>query len=211
MLRMGEKGLVKDMQKAEMFFLKAAELGQSDAECHLGLKYHNAPVQSGKNAREAYKWFLRSASHGNSAGTMNLGYCYEMGIGTEKNFGLAIDCYRKVAERGESEAQYKVALLLLRKDGVSPEVIRWLKVASEQKHPGSVTLLAACYEHGDGVKKNMQEAIRLYKIAIEFNDPVAQFALAIAYLRGNGVERNIPQAVDLLKKICGTRLCECHV
>lgn len=49
--------------------------------------------------------------------------------------------------------------------------------------------LGVCYEEGEGVEKDIQEAVGLYGLAAEQGRSTGQCSLATCYLNGDGVEK----------------------
>lgn len=50
-----------------------------------------------KNLKKAFQWLLVSAKNGDSDAQLKVGYAYEVGRGTEKNYRLAVKWYKKGA------------------------------------------------------------------------------------------------------------------
>ena len=55
--------------------------------------------------------FQAASEQGHAYGQYNLGYCYENGVGVEKDEQKAIKLYRKSAEQGYIKAQNKIYIL----------------------------------------------------------------------------------------------------
>lgn len=68
--------------------------------------------------------------------------------------------------------------------------VNWLSKAAAHDHPGAYFLLGRCYNAGNGVEKNVDEAIACFHRAAERGHPDAQHALATHYLHGWGVPKN---------------------
>jgi hypothetical protein len=45
------------------------------------------------------------------------------------------------------------------------EAVQWWRLAAAQDQPEALYYLGACYDNGDGVLEDVDEALRLYKIA----------------------------------------------
>lgn len=61
--------------------------------------------------------------------------------------------------------------------------------------------LGYCYQHGEGVEKNLVEAAKWYSIGAERGDFQAALELAGMYLEGQGVQRNEEKAIEWYVKI----------
>lgn len=51
-----------------------------------------------------------ATSHRHPEGTFNLGICYELGVGVEKNNRNAMECYRAAAGLGHKKAMYNLGI-----------------------------------------------------------------------------------------------------
>jgi TPR repeat protein len=72
----------------------------------------------GKNEKEAFFWYEKSASQGNSGAQFNLGVLYENGVGTPIDFAKANEWYRKASEQGDGLAIGNLGMLYIRGQGV---------------------------------------------------------------------------------------------
>lgn len=59
--------------------------------------------------------------------------------------------------------------------------------------------LGSCYENGDGIDKNINEAVKWYMKAAEQGMPEAQSYLGLCYALGNGVSKDSDEAVKWWK------------
>lgn len=100
-----------EYEKAKKMFLKAASIGNAEAEYWLGVMYYN-----GKGVKEdtekANEWFqkairsyLKKAKQEDTNAQYSLGYMYENEQGVAKNIEKAIEWYQKAANQGEEESK----------------------------------------------------------------------------------------------------------
>ena len=91
------------LSKAALVLSKAAEDGDTKAQCFLGefLEIEEAYIFSNYSH---IKWYTESANNGYARSQYNLGFCYEYGIGIDMNHAKAIEWYSKAAEQGYAEA-----------------------------------------------------------------------------------------------------------
>jgi len=90
---------------------------------------------------------------------------------------------------------------LLQKQRKYEDAFKCFQESNEIEENGyALNKLAICYESGEGVKKNIDEAIRLYKLAIEKGNINAMYNLAECYYFRKGVEKNINIIIKLLKE-----------
>ena len=75
---------------------------------------------------------------------------------------------RSLAEKGDSQAQVKLASMYRLGDGVQQdrkEALRWYRQAAEQNNPDAQFTLGTLYATGDGVPQDMAIAARWYRRA----------------------------------------------
>ena len=57
-----------------------------------------------------------------------------------------------------------------------------------------------CYQNGQGVAQDYQEAVKWFRRAAEQNDPVAQCYLGVCYMTGAGVPQEYSEAARWLRE-----------
>ena len=86
--------------------------------------------------------------------------------------------WRKAANQGEAEAQYKLGIAYSIGEGVPRpsyvEAVRWWRKAALQKHPDAQYKLSKAYSHGKGIAQNDAEAKRWLRKAAENGHPDAK-------------------------------------
>ena len=82
------------------------ETGDSDEILNKGANSYT--VGDYKNA---FPYYLASALMGNDQAISNLGYCFMYGRSVEKNFDLALACFRIAAQKHNIDACYKLATI----------------------------------------------------------------------------------------------------
>ncbi len=80
------------------------------------------------------------------------------------------------------------------------KVRKWLKKAALQGLGAAQLHIGLCYELGEGLNKNMDEAVHWYQKVAEQGIAAAQFQLAICYATGKGVEKNADKTIKWLRK-----------
>ncbi|GES98810.1 kinase-like domain-containing protein [Rhizophagus clarus] len=125
-----ENGIGTDINKQKAFELyrKAADLGNNIAQYELALLYINEEDIE-KDYKKAFELSEKSAKGNYLGGIMILGYCYENGIGTHINKRKAFELYQrafklnqKMANLGNSLAQYNLALMYENGDGIKKDL-----------------------------------------------------------------------------------------
>lgn len=95
------------IERANELYRRAAELGNAQAMCQLGINY--LPTKPGENDPEkAVEWLNRAVEHDEPMASWALGCMHLAGGPVEKNVARAIELLRRSAEAG-----YKPACLSL--------------------------------------------------------------------------------------------------
>jgi len=150
---------------------------------------------------------LRRARSGDAAAQDALGFDYEKGSDTYKDYTRAAYWYRKSAEQGNASAQYSLAKLYEEGNGVlqdKAEAEHWQRKAAESyrklAEQGDVNAqwwLGGFYEEGKGVAQDYVAAVSWYRKSAEHpghQAGSAQSSLANCYEEGHGVERDSVEA-----------------
>ena len=105
---------------AEKYFLLAAEGGETDAYNSLGdMCYYSEDEEVRARAAEYY---IRGVECDNGTAFLNLGVCYEEGLGLEQSEDKALECYLAAAERDCAEGYVCAGNIMCgRKDFASAE------------------------------------------------------------------------------------------
>lgn len=99
----------------------------------------------------AFHWFQLAARSGNRDAINMMGRCHELGWGTHINLTLAAQCYRSAGESGHAWAQFNLACLILREDGVPGELTEALALlvrAARQGNAKAMNMLGRSCEEG---------------------------------------------------------------
>lgn len=100
----------KDYAKAYPWFVKSAEGGNDDGQCHLGYYYYYGyePINIRKYSL-AFNWFSKAALQGNEDACYFLGWMYEHGQGVFKDESKALEWYKK--SNGQRNAKERIKAL----------------------------------------------------------------------------------------------------
>ena len=102
------------------------------------------------------------------------------------NLKEALKWWRKLAERDDAEAQFKMGMCYMEsgKDGANlSEAIRWFSKAAEQGHAEAQYNLGMCYYSGNGVERDPKKAAKLYRAAAEQGNVGGQCNLGLYYIQ----------------------------
>jgi TPR repeat protein len=169
----------------------AERAGRGDASAQFN---HAAGLEREKKYDEAVQWYTKAAAQGFRPAELNLAQMYEKGIGVTQDTGEARKRYRKLADIGDSEARYRAAKLAA-DAGDTPEALRYYERGVREDDWRSILDLAALYERGRGVPRDLKRAIGLYEKAAG-GSPWTRFKLGILFYE----EKNYSQARQWLER-----------
>lgn len=101
------------------------------------------------------------------------------------------------ARSGDVEAQYQLAMMCMKGQGVTRdpiEGVKWFREAAKQGHQASQEQLALALLTGNGVGQDNLEAMRWAKAAAKRGVPTSQYIVASMYEDGKGVRKDFGKA-----------------
>ena len=84
------------------------------------------------------------------------------------SFASSFEATKKKALSGNAKAQYNLAYMYLKGQGVAKDykdALKWFKKSALQGHTQAQYNLAVMYDNGEGVAKNYKGALKWYKKA----------------------------------------------
>lgn len=164
-------GILSDPQKAQYWYQKAIDQGDTDAMVDLGLCYRDGGCLP-LNDTKAVELFRQAAEMGNARGQFLLADRYQNGDGVEQSDIEAFNWCVKSADQ-----EYPPAMALLGKYffyGVGTEqnftqAVEWLQKAADEGNSNAQNLLGICYEFGYGIETNNIGALGNYFWSCESN------------------------------------------
>jgi len=99
---------------------------------------------------------------------LNVGICYEMGLGTEKDSKIALEWYMKSSQKGNPAALNRIALLSTEENFETQYNIvpfDLFKLASDNKFTPAMRNLAWMYNQGDGIQQDVPKALEIFEKA----------------------------------------------
>jgi TPR repeat protein len=154
-------------------------------------------------ASDEYMRIEMEADQGSARAQFNLGVCYMLGRGVERNEREAAKWFRKAAELGDVHAQFNLGLCCDEGQGVERderEAAKWYRKAAEQGDADAQFNLGLCYAEGQGVERDEREAAKWFRKAAEQGDADAQFNLGLCYAEGRGEKRDQWEAANWYRK-----------
>lgn len=180
-------GTDQDFVKAIYWHEQAAKLGYVDAQCELARLKQDQHHPDLRDPDGAIFWARTAAEQGSIAAIAQIGYCYEHGIGVEKDLEQAASHYAEAASKGNWGASFSLGTLYEHGEGVPQdfnEARRCYEIASAEGHASALHNLGRFYQFGLGVAPNFSQAFDLYLKAAERGHAMSQLLVGQALLRG---------------------------
>lgn len=170
----------QDYAQAEIWWRKAAERGNPQAQNNLACIYQQDPDDPDDYVEAAY-WFRRAAEQNNPTAQFNLGVMCQIGQGLPQNLSEAATWYSKAAVQGCAVAQFNLGELFRLGEGVPQDYAQaafWYRHAAEQQQSSAQLNLAILYALGEGVARDLTQAAFWCEQALEQGEESAQELLA---------------------------------
>ena len=119
------------------------------------------------------------------------------------DYPAAVKELRPLADKGDSEAQYRIGLMYEFGKGYPQDKvlgIAWFMKSAAQNNTSAMQELGVIYATGDGVTKDDAEAARWFERAATLGNPAAQYNLGLLYAKGTGVQEDVTQAIAWFRK-----------
>ena len=129
------------------------------------------------SAKRAVKLWEKAAQLGNAEAMYNLGKSFQYGRGVKLNLKKAMNFYRMASDRGDPVSQKRLGTMLCGLKNFE-EGFRYYKLSAEQGWTPGERELGRCYQIGDGVEADVQEAKHWYMRAAAKGDEFAKTKLA---------------------------------
>lgn len=156
-------------------------------------------LQQGLND-EAFSWFSAAAEKGNIDAFYNIGYCYEIGAGVQKDYVEAAKWYTKAADTGHIMALNGLGRMYLNGSGVAKDpylAFNFFKKAADAGDQYGQSSIGYCYLYGIGTSKDYEKARKSLQTAVDKKVPEAMVLLGLIYETGLGVAKDTQKAFSL--------------
>ena len=120
----------------------------------------------------------------------------------KKNYALALEILKPLAEQGDSQAQITMGLMYDYGHGVEKnpaESIKWYLMAAEQGVPLVQHDIGVKYFQGQGVEQNYLEAAKWWEQSANSGIADSQFNLGLMHYRGIGIPKDYVKAAKLFE------------
>ena len=167
-------------------YLKAAEMGQPEAQCFMGEWYKYGDNGLKIDINETYRWCRKAAERGNNFAQFEIGIVYDYGLGCEENKKEAVKWYKRSASKDYIPAVYFLGLCYYFGNGVrvdKKEALKCFKKAAKYDYADAICMIGDYYYYGDIVDEDEEEAIKYYKKAVELRSEKAERRLSNVLLK----------------------------
>ena len=117
--------------------------------------------------------------------------------GGSKNYGLALEWYRKAAEQGHADAMKYIGSMYELGEGEPKDLVKasdWYRRAADKGNVTAMYNLGVMYAKGKGVAQNGAKAIQWYRQAAALGDSDAMNNLGVCNETGQGVAESPVEA-----------------
>lgn len=109
-----------------------------------------------------------------------------------KHFANAANLLAPLADAGNAEAQYRMAIMCQNGLGRAQndvDALKWMQLAADQGQPYAQHGLGFMYMQGECIEKDEAEAVKWLTLAAEQKLPGSAMTLGMMYEQGQGVEK----------------------
>ena len=203
-------GTEQDYEKAFVYYMKAAEQNNADAQYRVGRMFL-AGEGTEQNTPKAIEWLEKAANQNNPFAQYALGKIYFDGEYVPEDLKQAYSWLKKASDNHHCFADYILGKMYDEGRGVPKNsntadtyynnaLKSFIKKEAKSKDLMLQNLIARMYYNGLGIEQNFEKAFIYYLKAAEQNDPDAQYRTGRMFLAGEGTERSIPKAIEWLEK-----------
>jgi len=149
-----------------------------------------------KDLEKAFYWFQKSAENGNEIAQYNLGECYELGNGVNKNEVKAFEWYKKSAEQEYSSAKFQLGYFYVNGIGTEINKVKGFELYNEAAGKNDKLLQ---YENDEKLVNDLDKVNYWYHKTAEADNKFALYKLGEFYELGKGVSENKVRAFEFYK------------
>ena len=142
------RGGVDDQAEGMRLMMIAAEKGDPEAQCFLGLAYRDGTYSLPVNPAESLRWIQLAANSGNLIAIEEMGYKYYEGFGVKQDFSESLRWLSRAAEAGKATAFPSLGIMYRDGLGTAPDLRRaedYFLRGAEAGNSYSAYLLARLY------------------------------------------------------------------
>lgn len=156
-------GVTADMEKAAVWYQKAAEKGLAPAQYRLASLYEKGRGVA-KDLPKAKAWYSKAAESGNAKAMHNLAVLFAEGGGGAPDYGAAAKWFESAANFGVKDSLFNLGILYAGGIGVDKDLVasyKWFAIAADQGDP------EAAKRRDDVANMMDQETLANARLAVE--------------------------------------------
>ncbi len=197
-------------------YKKALELFETGAErnhiysLELAGNYYRVGVggEDEEAGKKAVEYLSRARDMNSNYARVELAFCYEIGLGVEKDYQKAFDLFKEAADNNYPYANSKMAVYY--EDGIIgeenlEEAFNHYGIAADAGIPDAIYNRGRYYKYAVGRPENPAEAMRLFNEAAEKGSAPGLVEMALAYeMEYGGTEFDAQKAMDYMIRAAET-------
>lgn len=193
-------GVAKNETLAIQCLTDSARKGNSEAMYQLAQKYLQPTAT--QNLDEAQSLLSMAAENGHALAMFSLARLYHEGTVFPKDDSKALYWYSQANSKDHPQAEYELAMLLLKGTWqMNESPIHLLLKSAEQDYVPAQLTLAKLYQQGQKVPKNDRAAFDWYVRAAKAADPEAFYHIGLCFVYGQLMQpKNRDLGVEYLKQ-----------
>jgi len=187
------KGVGRNDQEAAAWFLKAAQQNHSEAQFVLATMYEKG-AGIGRSEEEAFNWYLQAATQGHERASVILSsdkwtiYKQRYLVGDEVQ-------HQTREEHGPEKENQRSA-----QEPPGEDLFTKYLAKAQAGDIDAQYNLGVMYYHGEGIRKDYDEALKWFHLSAEQGDAEAQFNLGFMYGRGEGSPKDHRASMEWFQK-----------
>jgi len=185
----------------------STKYGYIEAWTNLGQMYElgRVPKSSASDARqEAIRYYQVAAGHGSPRAEFRIGYLYERGRWTSRNYAMALHWYRFAAAQGDADAEYRLGVMYDQGLGVAKnysEALRWYRLAWQSQADLFLPAFHSLMQNFAVNTPSSLEGVAQTQPSAGSID--AAYSLGAMFENGNGVPRDYATALHWYQLAAG--------
>lgn len=199
----GLDGSQINIEDAYANFIKAQELGNTDANFYLGALADADYGYPQQNYAQASAYYEQSGN--NPYAQIALGCLYSYGRGVELDMEKSKELFQSAVDQGVVEGYYGLAMVAVAEEDSEAAVENLTKVVDEGTEQlfiaKAMNYLGTMYQYGFGATEpDIAKAMEWFEKAVELDNTTAMLNLGVIYYYGYGVEPDDAKAMEWFEK-----------
>ncbi|MDR3331507.1 MAG: sel1 repeat family protein [Synergistaceae bacterium] len=152
---------------------------------------------------QAFAAIQEEADRGDPQALLTLGGFYAEGVGVQKNYSKARECYEKAAQAGMAEGIYNVGVCWevgMGSEADPKQAVEFFRRAADMNLPQAMFKMSFILDVGSGVERDEKASIDYMSKAAAAGHPDAASIMGLVYLNGlRGYKKDAGEGLRMLK------------